>query len=108
MLITCYCSCSRLTGRASGSHESTQDDLHANDGSKSLFSEEGDEGSQQEQSEISDDEEDLRAAKSVKPAYKHGRKVSSFLSFGCFLTRSERDLPCMTGPRSFAAMLTST
>lgn len=94
--------CSQLTGRASGSRESTQDNMHANGGSRGLLSEEGDEGSQQEQSEISDDEEDLRAAKSVKPAYKRGRKVSPFLSSGCYLTRSGKKIPCMTGSRSFA------
>ena len=72
----------------SGSFESTQDTLHQNAGPRSLPSEEGDEGSQLELSDASEDEEDLGDAKATRPAYKRGRKVRVPLPRFCFLHSS--------------------
>lgn len=58
----------------SASLESTQGTLQQRAGSRSLPSELGDDASQQEFSELSDDEEDLRLTKVTKPTYKRGRK----------------------------------
>lgn len=75
-MLTCICHCSLHGPVISASLESTQGTLQQRAGSRSLPSELGDDASQQEFSELSDDEEDLRLTKVTKPTYKRGRKVN--------------------------------
>ena len=71
--------CSHIGPLVSASLESTQDTVRQNTRLRSLLSEEGDDSSQLELSEASEDDGDLGDAKFAKPAYKRGRKVSNLI-----------------------------
>ncbi len=82
-MLTNILTCSSSKDVASGSLESTHDTIppitilrSRSADFRGVPSEEGDDLSQQELSDVTEDEEDLLSAKTSKPAYKRGRKVT--------------------------------